>query len=61
MKSQIATSNSRDIIQKFLKEFCMDKEMDKVSAEEQSPLIAVEQVQYDIRRMIYVIRNQQVI
>ena len=38
----------------------MDKEMVKVSAEEQSPLIAVEQVQCDIRRMIYVVRNQQV-
>ena len=38
----------------------MNKEMVKVSAEEQSPLIAVEQAQYDIRRMIYVVRNQQV-
>ena len=38
----------------------MNKEIVEVSAEEQSSLIAVEQAQYDIRRMIYVVRNQQV-
>ena len=38
----------------------MNKEIVEVSTEDQSPLIAVEQAQYDIRRMIYVVRNQQV-
>ena len=41
----------------------MDKEKQMVtviSAEEQSPLAAVEQIQRDIRSMIYIVRNQQV-
>ena len=37
-----------------------EKQMITVNMGEQSPLAEVEQVQHDIRSMIYIVRNQQV-